>query len=58
MRVKNQELKKDFVLVLLPTKTKNQIRILSRQEGRSLSNYCLEAIKEKIGEQKNGEKVS
>lgn len=46
------DLKKDFILILLPIKQKNLIRELSKTEDRSLSSFCLNAINQylvKIG---------
>lgn len=39
-----EDLKNDFLLVLLPSKTKKKIRELARTEERSLSSFCLNAI--------------
>ena len=33
-------LKTDILVMLLPTELKNKIRILAKNEDRSLSNYC------------------
>jgi len=44
MKTKKSNLKKDFVLVLLPKETKVKIRKLAKAENRTMSNFVLNAL--------------